>query len=106
MRRLACLVCLLPCIAAFHGIAQAQEAVDALTQGQPKDVVALIARIVDCNHWSGEEGYDADRRKEIRAALRDLKCERLARDEAAMRKRHPNERNVLKALDKAKDTVQ
>jgi hypothetical protein len=106
MRRLACLVCLLPCIAAFHSVAQAQEAVDALTQGQPKDVAALIARIVDCNHWSSEEGYDADRRKEIRAALRDLKCERLARDEATVRKRHSHDRKVREALDKAKDTVQ
>ncbi|WP_051971299.1 hypothetical protein [Massilia sp. 9096] len=107
MRRPACLLaCLFACAAGLQSGAQGQEAVDALTRGQPQDVAALIGRIVDCNHWRGEEGYDADRKKEIREALRDLKCDRLDRDEAVVRKRYPNNRKVSAALDKAKDTVQ
>jgi hypothetical protein len=37
----------------------------SLQKGQSKDVSELIDRIVGCNHWSGEEPYDVERKQEI-----------------------------------------
>ncbi len=35
----------------------------------PKDVRAYLERREACEHWRGEEGYDAARRREIEAAV-------------------------------------
>src|SRR5262245_44804516 len=53
-------------------------AVEDLKADQPIPVAALIDRIVDCNHWRGEEPYDAERAKEIEAAISSLRCKDLA----------------------------
>jgi hypothetical protein len=37
-----------------------------LKKGQPQDAALFIDRYVECNHWGGEEPYDAERKKEIR----------------------------------------
>jgi hypothetical protein len=76
----------------------------SLKKGQPKDVSDLIDRLVGCNHWSGEEPYDAGRKKEISAAMADLKCARLAKDEAAARKHYANKPGTIKALQQARET--
>ena len=78
-----------------------QQTMDALTRGLPQDAVALVYRIVDCNHWGGEEPYDDARRAEIEKAMEALDCNGLARDEASLRQRHAPNRAVLDALDKA-----
>jgi cytochrome c556 len=77
---------------------------DSLKKGQPKDVSDLIDRLVGCNHWSGEEPYDAERKKEISSAIADLKCTRLAKDVAAARKRYASNPGTIKALDQAQET--
>jgi hypothetical protein len=87
----------LPCAAA------SDDPLAGLTKGQPKDVAALVERIVECNHWSGEEPYDAERRKEIQDAMADLKCDRLAADEAKALKRHANNPKAIRALKEAKE---
>jgi hypothetical protein len=76
----------------------------SLKKGQPKDVSVLIDRLVGCNHWSGEEPYDAARKQEISSAMADLKCARLAKDEAAARKRHSNKPGTIKVLEQARET--
>jgi len=76
----------------------------SLKKGQPKDVSELIDRLVGCNHWTGEEPYDAERKQEISSAIADLKCARLAKDEAAARKRYANEPGTIKALQQARET--
>jgi hypothetical protein len=38
-------------------------------RGQPADVQRFIVRYDDCGHWAGEEPYDADRKREIDAAI-------------------------------------
>jgi hypothetical protein len=45
-------------------------------KGLPGDAVELIQRMDGCDHWSGEDGYDAERAKEISDALAKLKCDR------------------------------
>jgi hypothetical protein len=64
----------------------------------------LIERIGLCNHWSGEEPYDPERKAEILSAITDLKCEKLEVDEAAVLKRHAKKPAVKAALEKAKET--
>jgi len=75
-----------------------------LKQGQPKDVKKLIDRLAGCTHWSSEEPYDAERKREIASAMKDLRCERLEKDEAVARKRYAKHPGVLKVLQHAKES--
>lgn len=75
-----------------------------LKAGQPKHVKKLIDRLAGCAHWSGEEPYDAERKKEISLAMKDLQCDRLEKDEAAALKRDAKRPGVLKVLQQAKES--
>lgn len=97
------LVLFFTCLVALHAFAS-DDPFEKLKKNQPKDVVERIDRLVGCNHWSGEEPYDAERRKEISLALADLKCDRLARDEAAARRRYAKKPDTIKVLQQAKET--
>ncbi len=54
----------------------------------PAEVFAWMGRKMMCDHWQGEEGYDADRRAQIAAAVRDLRCEAEPADGAALKVRY------------------
>jgi hypothetical protein len=97
-----------PVLAILTGLAWAapargdyQSTMDALTRGLPPDASALVYRIVDCNHWGGEEPYDNARKAEIEKAMDQLDCNGLSRDEASLRRRYAADRVVLDAFDKA-----
>jgi hypothetical protein len=75
----------------------------SLKAGQPGDVKKLIDRLAGCTHWSGEEPYDAERKREISLAMKDLRCDRLEKDEAAARKRYAKRPGVLNVLQQAKE---
>lgn len=75
-----------------------------LKRGQPKDVKKLIDRLAGCTHWSGEEPYDAERKREITLAMKELRCDRLEQDEAVARKRYAKQPGVLKVLQQAKES--
>lgn len=64
----------------------------------PQDVDAFLARRAQCDHWAGEEPYDAPRASEIEAAVRMLRCDRLDADEAKIRLRYSGNEAVTKAL--------
>ena len=66
----------------------------------PADVTAFLDRRVNCDHWTGEEPYDAERRAEIEAAIRQFRCVTIERDEVRLRKLHAKNRAVVVALDK------
>jgi hypothetical protein len=70
---------------------------------QAAPVRAFIARRTECNHWGGEEPYDAQRRNEIERAVRDLRCNRLDKDEAKLRKRYRTNRELPTLLDAVRD---
>ena len=72
-----------------------------LTRGQPRDVTAIAERIAMCTHFAGEEPYDAARRKEIASAMKKYRCDRLDKDEAALRNRYRNNHAALAVLQKA-----
>ncbi|HRD27815.1 MAG TPA: hypothetical protein PLO65_05900 [Caulobacter sp.] len=76
-----------------------------LERSTPRDVVDFMQRWADCAHWGGEEAYDADRDRQIRRAVRELRCDRLDRDEAALRRKYAGRTAVLAALDIGKDQL-
>lgn len=76
-----------------------------LKKGQPKDVTVMIDRYAGCNHWSEEEPYDAERKKEIAAALKELRCSKLDVDEKRILRKYANNPSALKALKMAKETA-
>ena len=72
---------------------------DRALRGLPHDVRVHIDRQRSCNHWAGEDPYDADRRRQIAAAVRDLRCTRLEGEERQLRRRYARVPAVLKAID-------
>jgi hypothetical protein len=69
----------------------------------PRPVVKFVERRADCNHWTGEEPYDAPRRAEIERAIRDLRCARIEEDEARIRRRYRTNVEVIAILDETAD---
>jgi len=102
MRMLAIILLLLPVAA----LAAPQDDLSAMTKMMPRDVRAFIARKSECNHWAGEEPYDAARGKQIERAVGRLKCDTLDRDGAALQRRHAGDEKILKALKLADATYQ
>jgi hypothetical protein len=64
----------------------------------PADVRHVLKRREDCDHWLGEEPYDADRRREIERAVRKLRCDTLERDEARLRRRYVTHPAIIDRL--------
>jgi hypothetical protein len=91
------------CLLAVQALAS-DDPLAHLKAGQPRDVKQLIDRLAGCAHWSGEEPYDAERRREITLAMKDLRCDRLQKDEAAALKRYAKRPRVLKVLQQAKES--
>lgn len=54
-------------------------------RGAPPAVRAFLERRAQCNHWGGEEPYDAERAAEIAAAVHKLRCDRIEADERRIR---------------------
>jgi hypothetical protein len=90
------------CLSA-HAIAGDDPLAD-LKAGHPADVQKLIDRLAGCAHWSGEEPYDADRKREISSAMKTLRCDRLEKDEAAARERYAKQPRVINALQQARES--
>jgi len=69
----------------------------------PADVKAFIDRRMGCNHWSGEGSEEEVRTREIRRAIADLQCKKLAGDERALRARYARTPVVTKTLDDTRE---
>ena len=67
-------------------------------ENAPPAVAMFIERRAGCNHFRGEEAYDRARRAEIKATMRGLKCDRLAKDERSLRLAHRDGPAVLELL--------
>ena len=77
----------------------------APSKSLPKEVTALTERIVGCNHWLGETPYDAERSKEIKKAIKELRCSSLVKDEARILKRYGADPAIQQAIAEAKETA-
>ncbi|OAH22448.1 hypothetical protein AX289_27170 [Methylorubrum populi] len=73
----------------------------AARKSLPADVVAYVDRRTGCNHWGGEDAYDADRGRQIAAAVEKLGCDTIDSDETRLRRRYGRDPAVLKALEAA-----
>jgi hypothetical protein len=80
-------------------------AVKEITNGQPEDVVAFIERMVERNHWGGEEPYDKERAEQIRKAVEKARCDSLDSEEQALKRKYKGNKKVLDAIGKAKELV-
>jgi hypothetical protein len=87
------------------GVASAAEAVRPSDPkvAPPKEISVFVGRRTGCNHWMGEDAYDAARSREIAAAIRKLGCDQLDAEEVRLRARHRDAPEVHKALDQARD---
>ncbi len=75
---------------------------DASVPTVQQDVRDFLQRLKDCQHWMGEEGYDAARRAEISAAYAKLRCATLDADEKTLKSHYGGNPALLKALDAAR----
>lgn len=65
----------------------------------PEDVKLFVERRLQCEHFAGEDQYDASRAAEINAAWRRLQCDRIDADEIRIRNKYTRNPIVLKALN-------
>lgn len=79
-------------------------AAGAAAPALPADLQRFIARREACNHWAGEEGYDAARRRQIERALREQRCDSLGAEEAALRDHYKAAPDLLAILDQADES--
>jgi hypothetical protein len=75
--------------------------VKKITNGQPKDVTEFIERLVECNHWAGEEPYDRERAEQIRKAVENARCDSLVSEEKVLQIKYKKIKKVLDAIRKA-----
>lgn len=65
--------------------------------GIPADVQAFIERREGCEHWAGEPDYDAERRKQIEEAVREL-CTGIDMDLIKLRQKYARQPGAMAAL--------
>ncbi len=63
-------------------------------QAAPHAVRAFLVRRTGCNHWGGEEGYDAERAAQIAEAAHKLRCNRIEADEKRITRQYAKSRRV------------
>jgi hypothetical protein len=81
------------------------EDVAAINKDMPKQVKQFNKRQIECNHWSGEEPYDAERGAQINAAVAKLKCDALEKDEKKLLRKYKSQPDVIDSINKAKEFV-
>jgi hypothetical protein len=74
-----------------------------LQKGMPEDVASWIPRMVECQHFGGEDPYDKARAEYLRKAIEEAGCAGLPEKEAFLRHKYINNPGVLNAIQKAKD---
>jgi hypothetical protein len=70
-------------------------------ESAPGKVAKFIQRRAGCNHFLGEEPYDPERAAELRKVLRELRCNRIGRDERQLARRYRGRPEIVQLL---KDT--
>lgn len=69
----------------------------------PPAVRAFLVRRAGCNHWGGEEGYDAERAAQIAEAVRKLRCDRIEADERRIKRTYAKSSRVRWLLTATRD---
>ena len=66
--------------------------------GIPKDAASVADRLASCNHFWGEYGDDPDRNAEVNKSLKELRCNTVEADAAAINAKYAKNRSVLHAM--------
>ena len=69
----------------------------------PHAIRDFLERRAGCNHWAGEEPYDAERAAYIAKAVRELRCRQIEADEKLIKRRYAKSRCVLWLLKTTRD---
>lgn len=69
----------------------------------PWPVRAFLIRRAGCNHWGGEEGYDAERAAQIAKAARELRCRQIEAEERQIKRHYAKSRRVRWLLATTRD---
>ena len=79
---------------------------DQLAKRSPIPVARAVARKLECWHYTGEEPYDRERRRELLRAWRRLRCDSLDSDMSALKRRYASDQNVIQLLESAEALLQ
>ncbi len=79
--------------------------IKALKKDMPQDVALMIDRIIECNHWNGEESTNKERIKQIESVRSKLGCDALPDDQVTLRKRYQNNYEVKSRLNNAEQII-
>ncbi|RZJ04042.1 MAG: hypothetical protein EON89_09245 [Brevundimonas sp.] len=69
----------------------------------PTDVFDYVSRALSCQHWGGEEGYDAERRAQIEAAWADARCDAIEADGAALKTKYADDAASLSLIKRMEE---
>jgi hypothetical protein len=78
------------------------DAVLTVAQSVDPAVLEWVARQQQCQHWMGEEPYDADRGAQINAMIARLRCDTVDGEEEPLRAEHAGDATVIALLDRAR----
>lgn len=67
----------------------------------PLEVQSYIQRRAECNHWGGEDAYDAERSAQIETAMNGLKCSEIDDDKATLLQKYANDSRTTLAISAA-----
>lgn len=77
--------------------------VKALKKDMPQDVALIIDRIVECNHWNGEEPGNKERAEQVKKEVEKWRCDALVQDQASLTKRYPNNYEIKIRIQSAQN---
>lgn len=83
----------------------ASDALRTRVESAPRKVAAFVERRANCNHFTGEEGYDSERSAYLRKTIRELKCARIERDERRLRQAYRDRPEILQLLKETEDLL-
>jgi len=75
------------------------EKLEALSQGALPEIREYITRRLGCSHWEDTQYAVRHRSAPIKRAIRHLRCDSLAEDEAFLRKVYAQHEPSIRALD-------
>lgn len=80
---------------------QVNDVLTTATLQIPADVFGWTQRSQSCAHWSGEEPYDEERRRQIEAAVAESRCDALGTELTGLRRKYADDPPVLDILAQA-----
>lgn|GEM_PF-355286 len=85
------------CVLFLSGLVQLGAAAEPLPPEMPRDVALFLEERENCDHWRGEDGYDAERRAEISWSVCQY-CTGTDSKLASLKKKYHNRKAVMARL--------